>query len=132
MQHFGWNLSEIGDVADRFEPSENVIARQREKDAAVQKVGPAKHVENSVVAAVILGRIRLHPLANRPNLLLFFSRPCLVHRLSVLLPCGIMRERLECACYGHPRQKMRGLIKSSCVLGKCGSAQYEQRHENAT
>src|SRR5437773_6644644 len=131
MQHFGWNLSEIGDVADRFEPGENVIARQREKEAAVQKVGPAKHVENGVVAAVILGRIRLHPLANWPNLLLFFSRPRLVHRLSVLLPGEIMLERLECPCYRHAGQKMRGLIESGCVLGKCGSASQKQRHQNA-
>src|SRR5438552_18942887 len=128
MQHFGWNLSEIGDVADRFEPGENVIARQREKEAAVQKVGPAKHVENGVVAAVILGRIRLHPLANWPNLLLFFSGPRLVHGLSVLLPAGIMRERLERACYRHAREKMRGLIKSGCVLGKSRSAGRKQRH----
>src|SRR6266567_3852015 len=128
MQHFGWNLSEIGDVADRFEPGENVIARQREKEAAVQKVGPAKHVENGVVAAVILGRIRLHPLANRPNLLLFLSRPRLVHCLRMLLPGGIMRERLEYACYGHACQKMRGLIKTGWVLGKYGSACQKQRH----
>src|SRR5437762_13942628 len=117
MQHFRWNLSEIGDVPDRFESSENVIARQRKKDAGVQKIGPAKHVENRVVAAVILGRIRLHPLANRPTLLLFFSRPRLVHRLSVLLPCGTMRERVDGACYGHAGQKVRGLIKSARVLG---------------
>src|SRR5947207_3901518 len=111
MQHFGGNLSEIGDVADRFEPGENVIARQREKEAAVQEIGPTKHVENGVVTAVILGCVRLHPLANRPNLLLFFSRPRLVHRLSVLLPCGIMGERLEWPCYSHAGPKMRGLAK---------------------
>ena len=25
-QHFGWNLSEVGNIADWFEPGENVIA----------------------------------------------------------------------------------------------------------
>src|SRR5207237_3817851 len=121
------DLSEFGNVSDRFETCEYVVARKRKKDAGVQKIGPAKHVENGVVAAMILGRIRLHPLANRPNLLLFFSGPRLVHCLSVLLPGGIMRERLEHTRHWHAREKMRSLIKSGCILGEGRSAQQQQR-----
>ena len=111
-QHFGWDPSKIGNIADRFEPGEDVVARQRKKNAGVQKIGPAKHVENGVVAAVILGRIRLHPLPNRPDLLLLFSLPGIVHGLSVFLPGGIVRERLERAGHRHAGEKMRGLVQS--------------------
>ena len=97
------------------------------KMLAYKKIGPAKHVENGVVAAVILRRIRLHPLANRPNLLSFFSGPRLVHCLSVLLPGRIMRERFEHARHRHAREKMRSLIKSRCILSEGRSAQQQQR-----
>ena len=67
--------------------------------------------------AVILGRIGLHPLADRPDLLLLFSFPRFIHGLSVFLPGGNVSERLEHAGHRHAGEKMRGLVRSR-ELGK--------------
>ena len=67
---------------------------------------------------MILRRVGLHPLADRPDLLLLFSFPRFIHGLSVFLPGGIVSERLEHTGHGHAGEEMRGLIQSRRILGK--------------
>ena len=67
---------------------------------------------------MVLGRVRLHPLANRPDLLLLFFRPGIVHGLGVFLPVGSVGERLEHTGHRHAGEETCRFIQSGSILDK--------------